>query len=164
MNYLSNTKSAAELIYRAVTAFKMRGDTFNIITTILVIYNCRIGEILNATWTGFVKDKFLILPAEKNSQNVIVRDREILKSISQLPRISKNLIFPFVSYHSIYHHIKKNYSHLLGDIKFRKNKKITHAFRYLNIDGIKEDQVIKTILHHNSIRSGSYYKNKIKEK
>lgn len=137
-------------------------DYFSIITQILIIYNCRISEVLNASWTNFFPERFLILKGVKHSANIIVTDRKILQLITNLPQIDKVKIFPHVTYYQIYHHLKANYSHLFTDIKIRKNRKITHAFRYLNISAIDNDKFIKDILHHNSQRSGKYYKNKLK--
>lgn len=137
-------------------------SVYDLIILILTIYNCRINEILKATWNNFYPDKFLILKGSKGSANVIIHDREILKAINKLPRIDNVLIFPFITYYQIYHEIKKKYSHLLNTISHRKNQKITHSFRYLNVSGIDNDNFIKDILHHNSTRSGKYYKNKLK--
>lgn len=144
------------------SAFSNKKDHFSIICEILLIYNCRISEVLSAKWSNFIQDRFLILVAAKHSANVIIHDRELLKKISTLPRTHAQLIFPYISYYQIYSHIKKNYSHLFSQIKTKKNAKITHAFRYLNVSGIDNDRFIKDILHHNSTRSGKYYKNKVR--
>lgn len=138
------------------------GNVYEIIITILVIYNCRINEILKARWGNFHPEKFLILEGSKGSANIIIHDREILKSIKALPKSDQDFIFPWITYYQIYHEIKKKYSHLLNKISHRKNMKITHSFRYLNVSGIDNDKFIKDILHHNSTRSGKYYKNKLK--
>lgn len=143
-------------------AFKNKKDYFSIIMQILIIYNCRISEVLSATWTNLIPGKFLILVGVKKSANIIVTDRKLLQLITDLPHIDKEKIFPYVSYTQIYHHIKTNYSHLLTDIRIKKNRKITHAFRYLNVASIDNEKFIKDILHHNSTRSGKYYKNKLK--
>jgi predicted nucleic acid-binding protein len=143
-------------------AFENKKDYFSIITQILFIYNCRISEVLSACWCNFHKDRFLILVGVKGSANIIITDRKLLNLISELPYTDKQKIFPFVSYYQVYHHLKSNYSHLFKDIKIKKNRKITHAFRYLNLKNIDNDKFIKDILHHNSRRSGKYYKNKLK--
>lgn len=135
---------------------------YSVIIQVLIIYNCRISEILSAEWSNFNPDRFLILKGAKRSANVIITDRALLKQINELPRLHASLIFPTVTQHQISHYILKNYSHLLTNIKIKKNRKITHAFRYLNIAGIVNDNFIKDILHHNSKRSGAYYKNKLK--
>lgn len=137
-------------------------DSYELIVSILIMYNCRINEILKARWSNFFPNRFLILEGSKGSSNVIVTDRIILKQIEKLAKIDSVFIFPFITYYQIYHTIKKKYSHLLNKISKRKNQKVTHAFRYINVSGIDNDKFIKDILHHNSTRSGKYYKNKLK--
>lgn len=135
--------------------------SYDLIVLILSVYNCRISEILSAKWQNFYPDKFLILTGTKKSSNIIIRDRAVLKSISALPKIDPIKIFPFISYYNIYHHIRKNYSHLLFNIKTKKNKKITHAFRYSNVSQLTDDNIIRDVLHHRSVKSGKFYKDKI---
>lgn len=134
----------------------------SIIIQILIIYNCRISEVLSADWSNFFPDRYLILIGKKKSANIIVTDRILLKQISKLTSNKIGLIFNSVSYHQVKRHISKYYSHLFRNIKIKKNRKITHAFRYLNIANIDNDKIIKDILHHNSLKSGMYYKNKLK--
>lgn len=140
----------------------LHNDIFSLIILILSIYNCRINEILKASWKNYYHGRFLILEGSKGSANIIIHDREILKAIALLPRSNEEFIFPWITYYQIYHEIKKKYSHILPNISHRKNMKITHSFRYLNVSGIDNDKFIKDILHHNSTRSGKYYKNKLK--
>ena len=154
--------NAIEKLESFLTAEKQFYNCYDIILEILVIYNCRISEILSADWNNFNQQKFLCLLASKGSASIIIRDRKILNAIASLPRINQTKIFPYVSYYQVYHHIKKNYSHLLSGIRIKKNMKITHAFRYQNINGIENEDFIRDILHHRSIRSGKYYINKIK--
>ncbi len=137
-------------------------NVYEIIFKILSVYNCRISEILSAEWSNFFHNRFLILDGKKHSQPIIITDREILSAISNLPHSSNHLIFSSVTYNSFYHYVKKNFSHLFSNIKTRKYSKVTHAFRYLNISGVDNDKFIKQILHHNSTKSGIYYKNKLK--
>ena len=137
-------------------------DLLFIITEILRIENCRVSEVLSATWQDLHHGRFLILQGKKKSAPVIIRDREILRMVSNLPKTHSQLIFYPVNYRQVYHYIKKYYSHQFENIKVRKNKKVTHAFRYINLRAIDNDQEIKVILHHNSKRSGVYYKNKLK--
>lgn len=137
-------------------------NDYEIICKILSIYNCRISEILSAKWSNFFPDRFLILEPAKHSQPIIITDRDILKAISISIKSNPDFIFSHISYHSIYKFIKRNYSHLFAKIKIKKYSKVTHAFRYLNIAGVDNDQFIKQILHHNSTKSGKYYKNKLK--
>jgi len=125
---------------------------------ILKTYNCRASEVLSATWKNFIPGSMLVLIASKQSCNVIVRDRFILSLIEDLPRLDRDLIFPSVSYNKLYHHCKVYYSHLFTKFKKRKNLKVTHGFRYLNVSQFGTEEVIRDILHHRSIKSGKYYK------
>ena len=149
--------------YKNQDNIKPEPDLLKLITSILSIYNCRISEILSASWSNFYPERFLILKGAKKSQNIIVTDRIILNSIANLPKTHQVLIFPYISYYQVYHYIKSRYGHLFAKIKHRKNLKITHAFRYLNLESIDNDNFIKDILHHNSLKSGKFYKNKLKE-
>lgn len=129
-----------------------------IVCSILETYNCRSIEVLSAKWENFFPGKFLILNGAKKSSNVIVRDRKILQQIEKLHHFNSTFIFPSVSYRKLYHHIKSNYSHLFVKWKKRKNLKVTHGFRYLNVSKLDNDEKIRDILHHRSIASGKYYK------
>jgi len=137
-------------------------NLYEIIVEILKVYNCRISEILSAKWSNFFPDRFLILEGKKHSAPVIITDRTILKNISKLVKVDDQLIFKTISYHSIHHYIKSKYSHLFVNIKTKKYSKVTHAYRYLNLKSIDNDDFIKQILHHNSRKSGMYYKHKLK--
>jgi len=137
-------------------------DQLFIISELLRIENCRCSEILAATWQNYHANRFLILEGKKRSASVIIRDRELLKLISNIPKTNDVLIFPNVTYRQVYQYIKSRYGHQFEIIKGRKNKKITHAYRYINLRAIDNDENIKQILHHNSKKSGMYYKNKLK--
>ena len=139
------------------------GNAYQLIIDILQIYNCRISEILEAKRINFIPGRFLILEGKKRSANIIIRTPEILKRLEELPKTDEVFFFKYVSYYSIYNFIKRNYSHLFKNIKIKKTHKITHAFRYLNVDDIANDKFIKDILHHNSVKSGKYYKLKIRK-
>ena len=125
---------------------------------ILKTYNCRANEVINANWKNFKPELMLVLESSKQSCNVVVRDRFILNLIDDLPRLDKNLIFPSVSYSKLYHHCKVYYSHLFVKFKKRKNLKVTHGFRYLNVSQFGTEEIIRDILHHRSIKSGKFYK------
>lgn len=132
----------------------------HIVCAILEIENCRSAEVLNAKWKNFIPDKFLVLEGCKKSSNVIVRDREILKAISNLDRIDKTFIFPSVTYKKLYRFIQANFAHQFKQFKKRKNLKVTHGFRYANVSQFENDEIIRDILHHRSTKSGKYYKSK----
>ena len=125
---------------------------------ILKCYNCRAKEVLDAEYSKFFPDKFLILSGKKKSSNIIIRDRFILSKINQLPKIDDVKIFPSVSYNILYRHCKKYYSHLFKKFKGKKYFKVTHGFRYLNVSAIDIETEIRDILHHRSVKSGKYYK------
>lgn len=149
---------------RKITEYRKKNSAnlIQLVTLILSRYNCRISEILSAKWTNFFPDRFLILEGKKHSQNVIIRDLDILQLVSSIPKTDDIRIFPNISYRTMHHHIKSHFGHLFKKIKTRKNEKVTHAFRYLNVSGIDNDGFIKDILHHNSRKSGKYYKNKLR--
>ena len=137
---------------------KHKNSQMAICIEILKTYNCRANEVLKAKWKNFVPELMLVLESSKQSCNVIVRDRFILSLIGELPRIDQDLIFPSVNYNKLYHHCKVYYSHLFLKFKKRKNLKVTHGFRYLNVSQFGTEEIIRDILHHRSIKSGKYYK------
>ena len=139
---------------------KHKNSQMAIVVEILKTYNCRASEVLQASWENFIPGSMLVLLASKQSCNVIVRDRFILSLISALPRIDNKKIFPSVSYNKLYHHCKVYYSHLFIKFKKRKNLKVTHGFRYLNVSQFGTEEIIRDILHHRSIKSGKFYKPK----
>lgn len=134
----------------------------NLVLKILITYNPRISEILKASWQNFHPDRFLILPGMKRSHSVVIRDKNILSSISGLDKVDSVLIFKGVTYYHVKSIIARNYSHLFNLIQHKKNRKLTHAFRYLNLENIDNDEQIEVILHHRSERSNIFYKNKLK--
>lgn len=144
-------------ITKALELHKGLSARQKIILEILSIYNCRISEILSASLNNYYPDKFLILKGKKRSADIIITDRKILKDISQLNNFVNDLIFYPVTYKQIYDIVKKNYSHLFLKFKKKKNHKVTHGFRFLNICNVKDKDSIKTILHHNSKKSQDYY-------
>jgi integrase len=133
-----------------------------IIICILQVYNCRAGEVLRAEWRNFHPDQFLILPAEKSSASVIIRDRLILNSINNLARLDKVLIFPLVNYMKLYRHCKQRYAHLFVKFKGNQNFKVTHGFRYMAVEHLNDEAYIRDVLFHRSKKSGRFYKIKKK--
>ena len=125
---------------------------------ILKSYNCRASEVLSAKWKNYKPGLLLVLEASKQSCNVIVRDRFILSLIDNLPHLDTVYIFPSINYNKLYHHCKVYYSHLFVKFKKRKNLKVTHGFRYLNVSQFGTEEIIRDILHHRSIKSGKFYK------
>lgn len=127
---------------------------------LLKCYNARASEVLSASWNDFYPNKMLVLRGKKQSCNVIVRDRFILSLIDELPRLHPTQIFSAISYGHLYRHCKKYYSHLF--VKFRKKKyyRVTHGFRYENVSQFANEEIIRDILHHRSIKSGKFYKTK----
>jgi len=151
----------------AINIFKIGdySDQFNLLDFLVYIldeYNLRAGELLSARWTDLYPDKYLIIRAKKNSRNVIIRDKIILNKIVNLVRTHKEYIFYPITYSKLYHHILTNHYHKFYTVKKRKNRKITHYFRYNNVSDIDNDVLIRDILNHNSGKSVKYYKNKMK--
>lgn len=154
---LSSLKSFSFLI-------SQRSSQLAVVCEILRVYNCRVGEVLRASWQDFYNGLYLILPAEKHSQPVVIRDRIILDAVSKLKKVDDVFIFRSVNYHSVYSYLKKNYSHLFTRFKTKKNFKVTHAFRYANVSQLNDMATAKTVLHHNSKKSCLYYNHKLIDK
>jgi integrase len=146
-----------ELRNRRVTPGQMQ-----IAVSILQIENCRAREVLNAEWKNFYPDQFLILKGCKGSNNIIVRDRSILKEIGLLPRLDKIFIFNQINYFKLYHYCKQNFSHLFVRFKGKHNLKVTHGFRYAAVEQIGNEFFIRDVLFHRSVKSGRFYKTKSK--
>ena len=134
------------------------GTQLEIASQIILVTNCRASEVLSALWSDFVPERFLLLPGKKKSSNVILHDRILLRAINKLPRLHKDLIFPSINYYHLYRHFKQNYSHLYTQYKGKKYFKVTHGQRYENVSQFGNDEKIRDILHHRSIKSGKYYK------
>lgn len=145
-------------VINALSKQRRAPSQLSICIEILQVYNCRAGEVLNASWNKYYPSKMLILHGEKRSANIIIRDRKILEEIEKLPKLHKTKIFPSVNYGMLYRYCKKYYSHLFIQFKGKKNYKVTHGFRYRAITEVDIDEEIREILHHRSIKSGKYYK------
>ena len=130
---------------------------------LLVVYNLRSAEILSAKWSDFKPPKLLYLRGCKGSNDIVIRDREILQHINKLPRLHPDLIFYPITYSMLYHHIKKNYSHLFDNRFTKKNKKVTHYFRYSAASQFETAREVTTVLHHASKGSASFYNKNLKE-
>jgi integrase len=136
-------------------------DLISIVIDLLITYNCRVSEVLGARWRDFYPGQYLILHAVKGSNHIVVRDRSILSSIKSLHHIDDDFIFAPLTYYIVYHHIKKNYSHLFHQIKSRKNMAITHYFRYANVSKLTQGSDATAVLHHRSKKSAKYYNRKL---
>lgn len=145
-------------VINSLNSEKLLPTQMAICIEILKTYNCRASEVLSSEWLHFDPHKFLILIGKKNSSNIVIRDRFILDSIALLPRLHATLIFPSVNYNKLYQHVKVYYSHLFTKFKKRKNYKVTHGFRYANVEQIGNETIIRDILHHRSTKSGKFYK------
>lgn len=133
-------------------------NQLSIAVEILKTYNCRAIEVLNASWSDYHPGRFLVLNGAKNSSNVIIRDRFILEMLDQLIKLDEEKIFPSINYYHLYRHCKQHYSHLFRKFKKKKNFKVTHGFRYDAVNGVANEEKIRDILHHRSIKSGKFYK------
>jgi len=129
---------------------------------ILKHYNPRISEILDATRKDFYSGRFLILRGKKRSRNIIIRDPAILEMVKFLLSDGREKIFQNLNYKLIYRETFRRYGHLINQVKSRKHRKVTHAFRYINIDNINDDSYIRDVLNHSRISTQQYYKNKLR--
>jgi hypothetical protein len=161
---MSDSKLQTVNILSSLYSLPLISDRLKLVVEILITYNPRISEILNLRDHDLYPDQYIIIPGLKKSEAIVIRDKDILIKIQNLKPNGSSMIFYPIKYYQVYHFIKSHYGHLLKKIKIKKNKKITHAFRYLNIEPLVNDTDIKLILHHRSLRSGNYYKNKLKAK
>lgn len=130
----------------------------DIAVAIIKLTNCRASEVLDARWEDFQPGRLLLLRGKKKSCNVILHDRILIRAIERLPKLSKEKIFPSINYNHLYHHFKTKESHLFSRFKKRKYHKVTHAYRYQNVEQVANDEKIRDILHHRSTKSGKFYK------
>lgn len=137
---------------------KFQINQLSIAIEILKTYNCRAVEVLNAYWSDYHPGRFLVLSGAKHSSNVIIRDRFILEMIEQLTKLDEEKIFPSINYYHLYRHCRKYYGHLFLKFRGKKNLKITHGFRYDAVTEVANEEKIRDILHHRSIKSGKFYK------
>lgn len=144
-------------IFDGINENKYLSDRQKLILKILQLYNCRISEILNATWEDYYPGKFLILRGLKNSSDIFVRDIEINRSLASLGRLHATFIFYPVKYYQIYRYclrLLNNRAYVKG---YERNRKVTHFFRYENANILKHPEDATAMLHHKSKRSASYY-------
>lgn len=134
-----------------------RSGSIHIIVDILQLYNCRVSEVLQARWSNYYDNKYLILHGCKRSGHIVIRDRGLLARLSVHPHLHPDLIFPSVSYYSVYYHIKKFYSQTFDQKVGRKNKAVTHYYRYAAVADLKVGEDATAVLHHRSSRSALYY-------
>ena len=139
-------------------------DELNLIVAVLSLYNCRISEILSAKKSDIIKNKFVILHGAKGSADIVIRDKATVAAFVALSLNRKSNLFLYSNYSKVYTFIKKNFSHLICQVITKKNNKVTHVFRYINIEDLQDEKSIKSFLHHNSVRSNSFYTNKIRGK
>lgn len=135
-----------------------------VILELLVIYNPRALEILRLKKGDIVQERFLCIPGAKRSQDIIVRDRELMKKINRLAEKRTDNLFISISYGYLYRYIRRNFGDSIKSVQKKKNNKVTHLFRYLNTQGIKSESSLKSVLHHNSKSSQKFYINKIGSK
>jgi hypothetical protein len=140
---------------------KKRGMMLSTIIETLMVYNCRIGELLRLDKKFVLTGRFVIVKGSKGSADIIIRDRSLLAKYEFLKARCEKKIFEKLTYNQVYKCIKDNYSHLFKSIKCNKNKKVTHAFRYLNVAQLTDDDAVKAVLHHSSKRSNKYYTDKV---
>lgn len=135
----------------------------SVVVETLIVYNCRVIEVLSCKAENVHPGKYVILKGAKGSNDVIIRDRSLLSQYVLLKEVTNGAMFSLVTYQQVYHFLQSNFGHLVRSLKNGKNNKVTHAFRYINIFPTDDEDSIKTILHHKSKRSNKYYKRKKKE-
>lgn len=134
-----------------------------LIVEILDLYNLRISEVLNLKWSDVIDSKMIYVQASKHSHDTIIRDRQIVQQIIKLHRIDSTYIFKPVTYTQVYTYIKRYLSHRFSKQYDKKNKKITHYFRYKNAQSLKTKKQVSTMLNHSGQQSARYYNNKLQE-
>lgn len=148
-------------VFNAILSEKTYSERLRIALLILERENCRAKEVLSAEWKNFYPGKFLILKGSKKSADIICRDTAILNLISSLSTNGSPKIFYSLDYNKLYRVVKQHYSHIFIKWKGKKNFKVTHGFRYLNANLTNDSKQVKSILHHNSLTSGSFYNKNI---
>lgn len=145
-----------------LTAVARESLEIEVILDLLILYNPRALEILRLVKSDVVQDRFLIIRGAKRSQDIIVRDRELMSKINRLAKKRTDRLFISTTYGYLYRYIRLNFGDLIKCIDKKKNCKVTHLFRYLNTLGINDESSLKALLHHNSKSSQKYYINKIR--
>lgn len=144
-------------------AHRCTDERMRLIILILQDYNCRISEVLEAEWSNVITNNCFILKGKKGSEDIIIRDRTLISCILNLTRFHRKFIFYPVTYHNVYLFIKRNFPSLVNSIRRRKYKAVTHAFRYPASVLVEDENTTKVILHHKSLKSQVYYKNRAKK-
>lgn len=144
-------------ILTAITNNQLLPKQLKVCLSILALYNCRASEVLSANKKNFVPGHFLILKGKKKSSDIIIRDRLLLLDIASLVPSPDGRYFSCVSYPQLYRAVKAQYSHLFIPFKGKKNFKVTHGFRYAAASLSNDPASVKSILNHNSLKSGRFY-------
>lgn len=131
----------------------------NIIHLLLKRYNFRISEILRLNIDSLYTDKNICVKLSKSKDYIFVRDAEIHDLLSVLFKNTHNHSFTVI-YKDVHYFLNRYFSNeIISDGK--KNRKVTHAYRYYNARNIKSitdnKQIIKASLRHKSIKSQEYY-------
>lgn len=131
----------------------------------LIIYHLqnnfqfRISEILRLNSDCLIHNYKIVLTISKSNEKFILRDEFIYNVLQEIFSFNSNGSFS-VNYHRYSRWLKRKHRSDIYILKGRNNK-ITHAFRYTEaqrLKAIKQDEkTIKAGLHHNSVRSQSYY-------
>ena len=136
-----------------------RQAEIEIIHYLLQTYNLRISEVLSIDNKSFISDKFVYIAGKKGSRDYVIRDVVTIQLLTNCLKMNFPNVFT-VNYKTIWHYFKRHYS---NDIIYLKdhNSKVTHSFRYKNaqltLNYTQNPRVIQTVLHHNSLKSQTYY-------
>lgn len=137
-------------------------DHLAFISYLLLKYNLRCSEILDARKSNLYYPHFIIFPGKKKSSNIVIRDEFVLNYFNKLVPVTKDKFFDTVNYASVYNYFKRNFSHLFLSYKSRKNLKVTHGPRYYFSRLTNDPEFVRDILYHRSIKSGAFYNNNIR--
>lgn len=137
-------------------------DHLAFISLLLLKYNLRCSEILDVSKKDLHYPHFIIFRGKKKSSNIIIRDDFVVNYFYNLLPNTKDKFFDFINYNCVYNYFRKNFSHLFTQFKTNKNNKVTHGPRYFFSRLTNEPDIVRDILYHRSIKSGSYYNKNIR--
>jgi len=134
-----------------------------IAVSILKQYNLRSAELLRLKKSDLHYPRFCIVRGCKGSRDIVIRDKSILSLLLALSNCSHTPFIFNISYSQLYRFILRTLSHRFVSLKGKKNKKVTHAFRYINSSELDNAHDVSLVLNHKSQSSAHFYNKSIKE-
>jgi integrase len=128
---------------------------------IILVYNCRISELLNARYSDVITGDRLIIHGVKHSRDYILYLPNISIYKEGLDEQALQTHVWQVAYKTAYLQIKRAYNFPI--IGGRKNCSVYHIGRYLVCQEIERARIkvnYQDILRHNSAKSQLFYTNK----